>query len=115
MDFYWFNITSCSVSTLQSQLELNMKYMLSWEIPTNNYNTALDVFLEGGAPMPEGLVSLGRWHAPGSNKGWLLCETDSLVVLSQHVAEWAPLLNIEISPVIDDAEAGEALSRVRGN
>ena len=41
-----------------------MKYMLCWSIQPESYNAALDAFLEGGAPMPEGLRSLGRWHAP---------------------------------------------------
>jgi hypothetical protein len=92
-----------------------MKYMLSWSIPPENYNTAVDAFLEGGAPMPEGLTSLGRWHAPGSYRGWLLCETDHPVALAQHVAEWASLLSIEVTPIIEDAEAGEAASNVRAS
>ena len=92
-----------------------MKYMLCWSIPTQNYNAALDAFLAGGAPMPEGLTAIGRWHAPGSYRGWLLCETDDLVALSQHAAEWAPMLDIEITPIIEDDEAGEAAARVRSS
>jgi hypothetical protein len=90
-----------------------MKFMLCWTIPPENYTDAVDAFLEAGAPMPEGLTSLGRWHEPGSRKGWLLCETDNLVALSVHVAEWAHLLKIEVFPVIGDSEAGEAAARVR--
>lgn len=92
-----------------------MKYMLTWSIPTHSYNAALDEFLAGGAPMPTGLTALGRWHAPGSNRGWLLCETDDLIALSQHVAEWAPMLNIDVTPVIGDEEAGAAAARVRSS
>lgn len=90
-----------------------MKYMLCWSIPPENYDAALDAFLESGAPMPEGLTSLGRWHAPGSTKGWLLCETDDPVTLSHHIAQWAGLLNVEIYPVHDDATAADAASRAR--
>lgn len=90
-----------------------MKFMLCWSIPPENYDAALDAFLESGAPMPEGLTALGRWHSPGSNKGWVLCETDNLIVLSQHIAEWTPLLNLEVTPVIGDEEAAEAARRVR--
>jgi len=92
-----------------------MKYMLSWSIPPENYDAALDAFLEGGAPMPEGVTALGRWHSPGSYRGWLLCETDNMIDLSQHVAQWASLLRIEVTPVIDDAEAGEVAARVRAS
>lgn len=92
-----------------------MKYMLAWSIPTSTYDAALDAFLSGGAPMPEGLTALGRWHAPGSNRGWLLCETDDVVALAQHVGEWAPLLNIDVTPVIEDEEAGAAAAKVRAS
>ncbi|MGD2083643.1 MAG: DUF3303 family protein [Chromatiales bacterium] len=92
-----------------------MKYMLCWSIPPESYNTALDAFLEEGAPMPEELKSLGRWHARGSTRSWLLCEADNPVAVAHHVAQWAGLLNIETYPVIDDAGAGEAAARVRAS
>lgn len=91
-----------------------MKYMLCWSIPPTSYDAALDAFLAGGAPMPEGMTALGRWHAPGSYRGWLLCETDDLVALSQHVAEWAPMLTIEVVPVVEDEQAADACAKVRG-
>ena len=91
-----------------------MKYMLCWSIPPENYNAAVDAFLEEGAPMPEGLTSLGRWHAPGSTKGWLLCETENPAALAHHVGQWAHLLAIEVHPILDDATAGGAAARLRG-
>jgi hypothetical protein len=92
-----------------------MKYMLTWSIPTNTYKNAVEAFLSGGAPMPAGLTSLGRWHAPGSTRGWLLCEAEDPVAVAQHVAEWATMLDIEVSPVIGDEDAGAAASRVFGS
>ena len=41
-----------------------MKYMVSWKIPTDSCKQAVEKFLSTGAPMLEGLNSLGRWHAP---------------------------------------------------
>lgn len=90
-----------------------MKYMICWSISPENYNAAFDAFLEGGAPMPNGLTALGRWHTPGSMKGWLLCETDDPIALAQHIAEWAPLLRLEVTPVIGDEAAAEAATRAR--
>lgn len=92
-----------------------MKYMLCWSIPPENYNSAVDAFLESGAPMPEGLTSLGRWHAIGSTQGWLLCEAADPVAVAHHVAEWASLLKIDVFPIIDDAKAGEAATLARGS
>ena len=65
--------------------------------------------------MPEGLSSLGRWHAPGSTRGWLLCESDDPVAVAHHVAQWAGLLNVEVYPVTDDAGAAEAARRARSS
>jgi hypothetical protein len=65
--------------------------------------------------MPEGLKSSGCWHAPGSIRGWLLCEAGDPVAVSHHVAQWAGLLNIEAYPVMDDAGAGEAAARTRAS
>ena len=89
-----------------------MKYMVAWTIPTGSYKEAVDAFLRSGAPMPDGLKALGRWHAPGSRHGWLLCETDDPVALAEHMAQWAALLELEITPVVGDEEAASAASRV---
>ncbi len=92
-----------------------MKYMLSWSIPPNSYEAAVDAFLSGGAPMPDGLTAIGRWHAPGSTRGWLICETDDPETLAQHVSEWASLLVIEVSPLIEDAQAAAAATKARAS
>ena len=65
--------------------------------------------------MPEGLQLIGRWHAPGSVYGWLLVEGQDPTAVAEHVAEWANLIEFQITPVIDDEAAGDALSRVYGN
>jgi hypothetical protein len=62
--------------------------------------------------MPEGLTSLGRSHSPGSVNGWLLVETEDAVALTQHMAEWATMLELKITPVIGDEEATSAASKV---
>ena len=89
-----------------------MKYMVTWKIPTESYKKAVNTFLSSGAPMPEGLTSLGRWHAPGSVNGWLLVETEDAVALAQHMAEWASMLEVTITPVIEDEDAANAASKV---
>jgi hypothetical protein len=65
--------------------------------------------------MPDGLKALGRWHAPGSHHGWLLCETDDPVALAEHMAQWAAMLELEITPVVEDEEAASAATRVYGS
>jgi len=64
--------------------------------------------------MPEGLKMIGRWHAPGSVCGWLLVEGDDLKALYEHVAQWANLLDLQTSPVLEDSDTAEALAKVYG-
>ncbi|QOR62809.1 DUF3303 domain-containing protein [Sulfurovum sp. ST-21] len=90
-----------------------MKYMICWSIQPENYTVVMDNFLKSGAPMPKGLTLLGRYHAPGSSKGWALCETENPLYLAQHIAEWSPLVKFDITPVLEDAEAAEAIARAR--
>ena len=46
--------------------------------------------------------------------GWLLIEGNDGVALAQHMGEWANLLELTISPVIEDAEAASGLNKAYG-
>ena len=61
-----------------------MHYMVHWTIAPQHHEAAAKAFLEGGAPMPEGLTMIGRWHAPGSHHGWLICEGDPAALTEQR-------------------------------
>jgi len=89
-----------------------MKYMISWKITPGHHKPAGEAFLNAGAPMPKGLSLIGRWHAPGSGYGWAGVEGKDPTALALHAAEWANLLELQITPVIEDADAAKALSRV---
>lgn len=89
-----------------------MKYMVVWRTVPGKYKAALDQFLRTGSPVT-GAKTLGRWHAPGSVIGWHLIEGD-LSAVAQHVAEWSDLLECEIYPVMEDADAGAVATKVSG-
>lgn len=89
-----------------------MKFMISWKIAPGHHKPAGETFVQAGAPMPKGLDLIGRWHAPGSAYGWALVEGQDLTALAEHAAQWANLLEFQITPVIEDADAAKALARV---
>jgi hypothetical protein len=91
-----------------------MKFMLSWRIAPGNHKPAAEGFMKTRAPMPAGLRLVGRWHAPGSVQGWALVEADDARAVYHHVAEWANLLSFDVTPVVEDPEAGESLAVVYG-
>ncbi|MCP4328334.1 MAG: DUF3303 domain-containing protein [Alphaproteobacteria bacterium] len=92
-----------------------MKFILTWKIPPGRYEAAAEAFLASGAPVPEGLALLGRWHVPGSAQGWALVEGDDGAAVAEHVAEWATSLELQVHPVIEDEATAGALSKVFGS
>lgn len=90
-----------------------MKFMIAWRIAPAGYKVAVEKFLSTGAPLPEGIESLGRWHMPGSTRGWHIVQGDPVAV-AHHVAEWGEHLEADIYPVLDDEAAGKAAAKVYG-
>jgi hypothetical protein len=90
-----------------------MKYMLAWKIAPGHIKSAAEALLKTSGQMPTGLSQVGRWHAPGSATGWVVVEGDPSAV-AQHVAEWEHLLEFQITPVLEDADAAKALATVYG-
>ena len=93
-----------------------MKFMIEWKISSSSYKATIEAF--GLSPVPsrhvaQGMTSLGRWHSPGSVRGWHLVEGDP-VAIADHVAQWAPLAELEITPVLEDEDAAKGLSAVFG-
>lgn len=91
-----------------------MKFMISWKIAPGHHKPAAEGFLKSGAPMPDGLTMIGRWHAPGSASGWALVEAKNPNPLYEHIAQWANLLEFQVTPVVEDGEAAQALSKFYG-
>lgn len=86
-----------------------MKFMITFNIPTGTNRDAISKFLATGAPAPEGVTILGRWHAPGGY-GWALVEADDLGPVMTHATQWSHLLDIETTPVLEDGPAAEAIA-----
>jgi hypothetical protein len=91
-----------------------MKYMVTWRTRPGSYKAALAQFLATGGAPPRGFKTAGRWHVPGSVLGWHLLEGDDPAALAEHVAEWAELLDLEVNPVIEDAQAAQAAKNMLG-
>ena len=89
-----------------------MLYLMEWTIKDGCVEKAVNKFLETGAPMPENSKLLGRYHTPGSGKGWLVVETEDVCTVYEHASEWGELLNWNTYPVLSDEQAGNTCSKV---
>jgi hypothetical protein len=81
--------------------------MIVWKIRPGAYKPAVESFLYGGGAVPAGIKTVGRWHTPGSTLGWHLVEGNNLAAVTQHVAEWGSLLELETYAVVEDARGRE--------
>lgn len=89
-----------------------MLFMLEWSLKDGYYQDAVEQFLTTGAPPPEGMELVSRWHAPGSSKGWLLVETNDVSSIYAHASEWGASLNMTATPVVDDKIAGREAAKI---
>jgi hypothetical protein len=77
------------------------------------YKAAMDRFLGTGAPLPEGMKMIGRWHAPRSSHGCLVIKGTAEQAY-EHAAEWSDLLEMVTTPVPEDADAGAVAAKAAG-
>lgn len=80
------------------------KYMITWNIRPEHYSAALQRFEDTGAPAPEGVNLLGRWHEPGSARGFILVETNDVAGVAKHLAGWNDIVEHRTVPVLEDDE-----------
>jgi hypothetical protein len=91
-----------------------MKYVVTWSAPIPTYATAIGKFLATGGNPPASVKLLGRYHKlAGSSSGFILCETSDPKGLYAWCAEWTHLIEMDIEPVIEDADAAPLLQAVQ--
>jgi len=90
-----------------------MKFMITWTISPSHYRATVERFLNTSAPDVDGLTTVGRWHMPGSSRGWHVVE-GTVEAVATLEAFWGDLLEIQVFPVLEDAEAALSLSRSSG-
>ena len=85
-----------------------MLFLVSWSIPTANRVSCWNVF---GNMTPaddlkdagEHIKIVGRWHYLSGDGGVCICETDNVSALNSFMLNWAPICDIKVSPMVDDA------------
>jgi hypothetical protein len=90
-----------------------VKYITSWSLPQSTYNAAVARFLEAGGLPPAGVTLIGRWHGMNGG-GFAVVETTDAKALYAWVAEWSEFIPVQVTPCLEDAEAGEVLKSLKG-
>lgn len=89
-----------------------MKIMSTWSVRPGKAAEVIARFLTTGAPGPEGVKLIGRWHKADMSGGFTLVEGNDPKTLYESAAEWADLIEIHSSIVIEDADAGPVLGKL---
>jgi uncharacterized protein DUF3303 len=89
-----------------------MKFMHTWSLRPGKAAEVIARFLNTGAPAPSGNKIIGRWHKVDMSGGFLLTEADDPRALLESAAEWADLIDIQSSVVVEDADAGAVLGKL---
>ena len=87
-----------------------MHFMTIWTFSPENRDTAVARFMETGAPPPDGVTMLSRWHDVAGGRGFAIAEADDPVAIAKWTRQWADLLSFEIVPVINDEQIAAVLS-----
>ena len=95
-----------------------MKFLIRWTNHADKRHEALKAFsaMPAGDPVGDGgdkIKLIGRWHDLAAFTGVAICESDDIHALSAWAMNWNHSLDVEIAPVVDDAEA-KALGKALG-
>jgi hypothetical protein len=86
-----------------------MKFLTTWKIHPGSHNTAIARFLETGGAPPPGVRILHRWHG-ANGTGVAISESDDAKAIYLGLAQWTDVLDLNITPCVEDADAGVALA-----
>jgi hypothetical protein len=91
-----------------------MKFMMTfhWAPDTQQRAEAIARFQRTGGLPPDGVRLVGRWTRADLGAGFDLLETDDMTKLTEFAYQWSDVMELDIVPVLDDAELGEVLTRV---
>jgi hypothetical protein len=91
-----------------------MKFMMTfhWAPDTRQRAEAIARFQQTGGLPPDGVRLVGRWTRADLGAGFDLLETDDMKQLTEFAYQWSDLMELDIAPVLDDAELSEVLGRV---
>lgn len=95
-----------------------MKYMMHWSSDPETRHDAYKTFgqmsdADDQADHP-GVTLIGRWHDVVAGGGVLICESDSLSDVQAWALNWNGILDLDITPVVDDDECKAMLKKKWG-
>ena len=92
-----------------------MRFMLTFAIKpeARGRDEAIARFKATGGQPPKGAKLLGRWTAADFSGGFDLLETDDPQGLAEFALMWSDLMELSITPVVEDGPLAEVLQKIK--
>ena len=87
-----------------------MLFHITYTVHINHRQQAQDRFTQTGAPPPDGVTMLGRWHSAAGRKGFIIAESESAEALFTWTQNWTDHLTFKVTPVVVDEVAARVIS-----
>ena len=86
-----------------------MKFMVTWRL---HQDKRMEVWKKFSSMTPQeradvgqGVKLIGRWHNSAEGTGVGIMEAADTASLYRYLAQWAPVMDLDVAPVLDDEEA----------
>ncbi|MGD8377476.1 MAG: DUF3303 family protein [Acidobacteriota bacterium] len=87
-----------------------MKFLITWQVHEDQRHEVLRTFAgmseaDDRADMGGKVKLIGRWHDLATFSGVAIAECDDAAALFDWAMNWNAAMDIDVTPVLDDAEA----------
>jgi Protein of unknown function (DUF3303) len=86
-----------------------MKFRCNWSIPHDNWLPVPKKFTSMSSQEQtnagDGVKIIGRWHDVAERTGVVIFESNDPAAVQRYLGLWNPHMEIDLAPVLDDAEA----------
>ena len=90
--------------------KLPMLFSVTWDIDPDEREDTVEKFLETGGMPPKGVELICRYHNVDGSGGFAVVSASDPIALAKFAQDWNDLIEILITPVLDDAKMVEVLS-----
>ena len=87
-----------------------MIFKFAWTHSPTARDATIKKFMETGGMPPDGETMLSRYHNVDGTGGFAIVESDSPAALADYALDWNGMIQINITPLMDD----ETISGVLG-
>ena len=88
-----------------------MLFKMAWTHSPEARDRTIKQFMETGGMPPENIKLVSRYHNLDGTGGFAILETTDAAALADYALDWNGLIEIVITPIMDDETIGGVLGK----